>query len=124
MNRNEWLFLVPPLLGAGLGLRYAQKQSVVSRLFGYALSAAMGVYVGGGLAEYMNLGEWSRGGIMFTVAAVGMEVVAYVYAALHEGINDPAGTATKWLRAILPFRGGNRDCLPSDAGQRADNPDA
>lgn len=108
-NKDDLLFLVPPLIGAALGLRYAQKQTVVSRIIGYAISASMGVYVGAGLGEYWQLGPWATGGAQFTVAAVGMEVVGFVYAALREGIANPAATAGKWLRAILPSWGRSGD---------------
>jgi hypothetical protein len=101
---QDVVFFIPPVIGALLGARYAQGQTVRERVLSYGLSAAMGIFVGAGLGEYFSLGRWATGGLQFFVAAIGMEALAYVIAALRQGITDPASTAGKWIDAILGRR--------------------
>jgi hypothetical protein len=101
---GDIVFFVPPLLGGLLGARYATGTTVRERVLAYALSVAAGIYIGAGVGEYFHRGPWGMGGLMFFVAAVGQEALAYVIAALRQGVSDPASAARKWIDAILGRR--------------------
>lgn len=101
---QDVILFIPPLIGGLLGARYAEAQTVRERVTSYLIAATCGVSVGAGIAEYLHLGPWTQGAVMFTLAAVGQEAVAYVIAALRQGITDPASAAGKWIDAVLGRR--------------------
>ena len=100
---------IPPAVGALLGVRYAQGQTVRERVLSWGLAMSCGLFFGSAIGEYFGFGRATTGGIMFGLAAIGMEAVAYVIAAFRQGITDPASTAGKWLDAILGRRRGGGD---------------
>lgn len=95
---------VPPAIGAVLGARYAQNQTPRERLLSWLLSMATGWFIGAGVGEHFGLSYGVTGAIMFTLAAVGMEALAYVIAAFRQATADPASAARKWIDAILGRR--------------------
>lgn len=104
MELSDVIPFIPPAVGALLGVRYAQNQTVRERVVSWGIAMAFGLFVGAGLGEYFAFGRATTGGIMFGIAALGMEVVAYVIAALRQGVTDPASTAGKWIDAVLGRR--------------------
>lgn len=101
---QDFVFFLPPLVGALLGARYAKGATVRERATSYVVATVMGISLGAAAAEHWSLGPWVMGAIMFTVSAVGQEALAYVIAALRQGVNDPASTAGKWIDAVLGRR--------------------
>lgn len=97
-------FAAPPLIGGLLGARYAQGRTRRELAIAYLISVGLGIFVGGGIGEHLGLKVWATGGVMFTCAAVGQEFLAYVIAALREGVTDPSSTAGKWIDAVLGRR--------------------
>jgi phage shock protein PspC (stress-responsive transcriptional regulator) len=97
-------FFVPPLVGALWGARYAEDQTPRERLTTWATAVVMGTIAGGASGEYLGFGPWLMAVVMFSVAAVGNEVFAYIVAAFRQGIKDPASAAGKWMDAILGRR--------------------
>lgn len=102
INFKDILPYLPAAFGALLGSRYRNKpQTLRERLLSWLLSLTMGYYVGGGLGSYFGLSETTTYGIMFSLSSVGMEIVAYIMAALREGILHPSTTAGRWVDVIL-----------------------
>lgn len=101
---QDVVFFVPPLIGGLLGARYVEGRTVRETVTAYLTAVVMGISIGAGSSEYLHLGPWATGGIMFTVASVGHEAFAYIIAALRQGVSDPASTFRKWVDAVLGRR--------------------
>ncbi len=97
--------LLPPAIGAYIGLRYASNQSARDRAASWVCAAAAGIYIGAGLGEYFGLGLKVVGGLMFVLAMFSSELFAVAIAALRQWAADPVGTFKSWRDAILG-RGG------------------
>jgi len=93
--------LVPPALGAFLGLRYAKEQTKGDRVLSWFCSAVLGIYLGPAIGEHMALGPKTTVGVSFLIAMVGAEVGAVAVAALRQWAADPVGTFRKWRDAWL-----------------------
>lgn len=93
--------LVPPALGAFVGLRYAKDQSRVDRAVSWFCAMVAGIYVGGAVGEHFTFGPKTTVGIGFTIAMLGAELWAVAVSALRQWAQDPVGTFRKWRDAWL-----------------------
>ena len=94
----DWIApLVPPALGAAVGLRYTATCSPRDRAAGYCLSVAMAVFLGPAIAETFALGPKTTVGIGFGIAMLGQEILAAAVAFLRRVAADPVAT----LRSII-----------------------
>lgn len=93
--------LVPPALGAFLGLRYAKEQTKGDRVLSWFCSAILGIYLGPAIGEHLSLGPRMTMGVGFLVAMLGAELWAVAVAALRQWAADPVGTFRKWRDAFL-----------------------
>lgn len=103
-----WEFLspvLPPALGALVGLRYVAQQTPRQRFFSWVCSMGAGIYIGAALGEHFGLGVKSIGGLMFVIAMLGSELFGVAIAACRQVSADPVGTFRRWLDAVLG-RGG------------------
>ena len=101
INLRDILPFLPAAFGALLGSRYYRDQPMRERFLSWVLSLAMGYYVGGGIGAHFGWAEATTYGMMFSLSSVGMQIVAYVMAALREGILNPSTTAGRWVDVIL-----------------------
>lgn len=92
--------LIPPTLGALVGLRYAVNQTAKARAYSWLLAVALGVYIGPALGEIFSLGTKTTVGCSFLVAMVGMEIVAMLIAAVRQVASDPAAYLQKIVESI------------------------
>lgn len=93
--------LVPPAIGAFVGLRYADKANKSDRVIAWIASAALGIYLGPALGEHLALGPKTTVGVSFLIAMLGTELFAVLSAALRQMSADPAGTFRRWIDAWL-----------------------
>lgn len=93
--------LVPPALGALVGLRYAQNQTMRDRAVAYVGSVVLGIYLGPALGEHLSLGPKTIVGVSFLIAMLGTELFAVAVAAMRQWAADPVGTFAKWRDALL-----------------------
>ena len=91
----------PSALGAIIGARYAKDQTPKARVLSWIMSAALGLFIGAAVGDYYALSRIETGGVQFALAALGMEIVAYLMALLQQAIADPMAAFRKALNAIL-----------------------
>jgi len=94
----DWIApLVPPALGAFVGLRYTSACSVRDSSAGWVIAAAMGIYLGPAIGEAFQLGPKTTVGAGFMLAMMGMEIASAAVAFLRRVASDPVAT----LRAVI-----------------------
>jgi hypothetical protein len=94
----DWIApLVPPALGAAVGLRYTATCSPRDRAAGYCLSVAMAVFLAPGISETFSLGQKTTVAVGFSIAMLGQELLAAGVAFLRRLASDPVAT----LRAVI-----------------------
>lgn len=97
----DWIApLVPPALGAAVGLRYTATCSPRDRAAGYCLSVAMAVFLAPGFAEALQLGPKTTVGLSFGIAMLGQELLAAGVAFLRRVASDPIATIRSIIDAI------------------------
>lgn len=101
LSASDLVPFIPPAVGAVMGMRYAQDQTAGERLLSWAVSMGFGLYIGAAIGEYFGLGHITTGGVQFALAAVGMEIVAYVVALLRTAAKDPLASFRRFIDAIL-----------------------
>lgn len=92
--------LVPPALGAFVGLRYTSACSPRDRAMAWALSVAMAVFLAPGFAEALQLGPKTTVGLSFGIAMLGQELLAAGVAFLRRLASDPIATIRSIIDAI------------------------
>lgn len=107
------LLFLPSAIGAVLGMRYKEASTWRERALGFGLSMAAGYYLGGAIGAYFGLPIEVTWGIMFTLGAVGTEVIAYLFALLREGIASPTTAFGKWIDIIFGRRNKTSVSYPS-----------
>lgn len=106
----QWLWdaispLVPPMLGALIGLRYAKELSKRDRVVSWVCSAGAGIYLGAAIGEFYGLGLKVIGGAMFIIAMLSSELAAAVISAIRQWAADPVTTFRRWRDAWLGRNG-------------------
>lgn len=96
--------LIPSASGALLGGRYKLNQTWREKLVGYVTSCAAGFYLGGAVGAFFALPAVVTWGLMFSLGALGTEMVAYAFALLREGAASPTNAAGRWIDIILGRR--------------------
>lgn len=97
----DWIApLVPPALGAAVGLRYTATCSPRDRAAGYCLSVAMAVFLGPAIAETFALGPKTTVGIGFGIAMLGQEILAAAVAFIRRVASDPVATIRSIIDAV------------------------
>lgn len=101
----DWIVpLVPPALGAAVGLRYTATCSPRDRAAGWILSVAMGIYLGPAIGEAFGLGPKTTVGVGFMLAMMGMEIAAAGVSFIRRVASDPVAT----IRSIIDAVRGNK----------------
>lgn len=99
--RDLILPLLPPAFGAYVGVSFS-KDLTRNQIFAVGIAALVtGLYIGGGIAEYYQLGYKVAGGIMFAISMVSQELFASVTATFGEYRKDPSGTFLRWRNALF-----------------------
>ena len=92
--------LVPPALGAAVGLRYTSACTPRDRAAGWILSVAIGIYLGPAIGEAFQLGAKTTVGIGFMLAMMGMEIASAAVAFIRRVASDPIATIRSIIDAI------------------------
>ena len=101
----DWIApLVPPALGAAVGLRYTATCSPRDRAAGWILSVAIGIYLGPAIGEAFQLGPKTTVATGFMLAMMGMEIASAAVAFLRRLASDPIAT----IRSIIDAVRGNK----------------
>ncbi|HZQ01424.1 MAG TPA: hypothetical protein VFB13_17900 [Reyranella sp.] len=90
---------LPPAFGALVGLRWAQNQTPLQKLTGFAGGFGLGVWFGPAVAEWFSLGPRATIAAGILIAVVGMDVMGGIMAAAKAFGSDPMGTLTSWWSA-------------------------
>lgn len=96
--------LIPSASGALLGGRYKVAQTRREKIVGYLTSIAAGFYLGGAVGGFFGFPAVVTWGLMFSLGALGTEIVAYLFALLREGAASPTNAAGRWIDIILGRR--------------------
>ena len=97
----DWIApLVPPALGAAVGLRYTATCSPRDRAAGYCLSVAMAVFLTPGFAEALSLGPKTTVAVGFCIAMLGQEILAAGVAFIRRVASDPVATIRSIIDAV------------------------
>ena len=97
----DWIApLVPPALGAAVGLRYTATCSPRDRAAGWILSVAIGIYLGPAIGEAFALGPKTTVGVGFMLAMMGMEIASAAVAFIRRVASDPVATIRSIIDAV------------------------
>jgi hypothetical protein len=105
--------LIPSASGALLGGRYKVAQTWREKVVGFITSVASGFYLGGALGAFLGFPPVVTWGLMFSLGALGTEIVAYLFALLREGVISPTNAAGRWVDILL---GRRRDADKNERG--------
>ena len=92
---------LPPAVGALMNLPYARSQTPVQRAVSWAVGTAVGLYVGGAVAEWLALGPRATIAAGFLFGAAGYDLMLGLTAAARGFGADPMGSVRGWLSAWL-----------------------
>ena len=92
---------LPPAFGALMNLPYARNQTRAQRVVSWAVGTAVGLYVGGAVAEWLTLGPRATIASGFLFGAAGYDLMLGLTAAARGFGADPMGSVRGWLSAWL-----------------------
>lgn len=91
---------LPPAFGALIGLRWAQNQTPVQKVTGFAGGFGLAVYCGPAIAEFFALGPKSTIAVGVLTAVLGMDILGGLMAAAKAFGLNPLDTFKGWWSTL------------------------
>lgn len=90
---------LPPAFGAFIGLRWAQNQTPVQKVTGFAGGFGLAVYFGPAIAEFFTLGPKATIAVGVLTAVIGMDILGGLMAAAKAFGTNPLESFKGWWSA-------------------------